>query len=349
MPLQSPIHALPRAARTLASLLVLLCGSCFVPARAADTDAAPPLRFGILPTGGPAESRQDWQPLLDDLAKALERPVEGVSVSTYEGMYRAVADRRVDVAFLSGKLALDAVLKNDMQVAVQLERTDGSPGYRAVLVSRRGGPVRTPHDVFANPGRWTYARGETLSVSGYLVPEAQLFARRGVNSDLHFKAVHIDNHQNNALAVANGEVDVASNNSADLERFAVRFPRQFAELHVLWRSDPIPHATLVVARELPDEVKADIRRFLLDYGRGAQAGSQRRNLLKIHELSGFVAADDRALLPFAEIEYALARQQAESARWVDAAAKRARIERLRARHERTKGQLARSAADGERP
>ncbi|MEZ0469727.1 phosphate/phosphite/phosphonate ABC transporter substrate-binding protein [Luteimonas salinilitoris] len=345
MSLVRPAPTLARAVRALALLLALQCSIAVPPAHAADADAPLPLRFGILPTGGPAESRQDWQPFLDDLAKALGRPVEGVSVSTYEGMYRAVADRRVDVAFLSGKLALDAVLKDDMQVAVQLERIDGSPGYRAVLISRRGGPVHNLQEVFAHPGRWTYARGEALSVSGYLVPEAQLFARRGVNSELHFKTVHIDNHQNNALAVANGEIDIASNNSADLERFAVRFPQQFAQLRVLWRSDLIPHAALVTARELPDVVKTAIRRFLLDYGRGPQAERQRRNLLKIHELSGFVAADDRALLPFAEIEYALELQQAESARWVDADAKRARLERLRTRYERIKAQLTRSAAD----
>lgn len=324
--------------------LALLCGFA-TPAGAAPDAAALPLRFGILPTGGPAESRQDWQPFLDDLAGALGRPVEGVSVSTYEGMYRAVADRRVDVAFLSGKLALDAVLKDDMQVAAQLARIDGSPGYHAVLISRRDGPVRSLDALFAHPGRWTYARGEALSVSGYLVPEAQLFARRHVNSELHFKTVHIDNHQNNALAVANDEVDVASNNSADLERFAVRFPPQFAELRVLWKSDLIPHAVLVTARELPAETKAGIRRFLLDYGRGPQAEAQRRNLLRIHELSGFVAADDGALLPFAEIEYALQRQQAESARWVDDDAKNARIERLRAEHERIKARLSQRTED----
>ncbi|MGO4260757.1 phosphate/phosphite/phosphonate ABC transporter substrate-binding protein [Lysobacter sp. TAB13] len=300
-----------------------------------------PLQFGILPTGGPAESRDDWQALLDDLAKALNRPVESVSVSTYEGMHKAIAAGRVDVAFLSGKLALDSVLNNDMQVAVRLTRLDGSPGYRSVLIARRGGPIRDLATLLGAPGRWRYARSEPLSVSGYLVPEAQLFARRDLSSDLYFKSVTINNHQNNALAVANGEVDVASNNDADLERFAVRFPRQHAQLRVLWQSDLIPHAVLVVSRSLPAETRAAVRQFLIDYGRGADAARERRNLLRIHELSGFEAADNRALLPFEEIEYILELQQAHSARWIDENAKRARLDRLRAEHDRIERQLTR--------
>lgn len=300
-----------------------------------------PLQFGILPTGGPAESRDDWQALLDDLAKALNRPVESVSVSSYEGMHRAIAAGRVDVAFLSGKLALDSVLKNDMQVVVRLASLDGSPGYRSVLIVRRGGPIANLETVLGTPGRWRYARNEKLSVSGYLVPEAQLFARRDISSDMHFKAVTVDNHQNNALAVANGEVDVATNNDADLQRFAERFPRQHAQLRVLWQSDLIPHAVLVVSRSLPAETRVAIRQFLLDYGRGADASRERRNLQKIHELSGFEAADNRSLLPFEEIEYTLELQQAHSARWIDEKAKQARLERVRAEHERIERQLTR--------
>lgn len=320
---------------------LLLCIGIAGTAIAAPPASVTPLRFGILPTGSPAESRDDWQPLLDDLAKALNRPVESVSVSTYEGMHQAIAAGRVDVAFLSGKLALDAALQNDMQVAVRLTRLDGSLGYRSVLIVRRDGPIQNLETMLGTPGRWRYARAEPLSVSGYLVPEVQLFARRDISSDLHFKSVTVDNHQNNALAVANGEVDVASNNDADLERFAVRFPRQHAQLRVLWQSDLIPHAVLVVSRLLPAQTRTTIRQFLIDYGRGADAARERRNLLKIQELSGFEAADNRALLPFEEIEYILERQQANSARWIDENAKRARLERLQLEHERIERQLTR--------
>lgn len=326
-------------------LLACLLTAAAVPAQPSPAPAAAaPLRFGILPTGGPSESRQDWQPLLDDLSRSLGRPVEGVSVSTYEGMHRAIADRRVDVAFLSGKLALDTVLEDDMGVIAQLARRDGSTGYRSVLLARRGGPVRDLAMVLGTRGRWRYARGEELSVSGYMVPEAQLFARRGINPALHFRSVAVDNHQNNALAVVNGEVDVASNNTADLERFAERFPAQYAQLQVLWRSDPIPHAVLVASRRLDARAQAQVRDFLVGYGvgKGERAAQQQRNLLRIHELAGFGQADNRALLPFADITYTLRVRQAQARRWIDDEALQARLARLRAEHEQVKARLVRS-------
>lgn len=317
--------------------MVLLC---LVTTGAAVAQSAP-LRFGILPTGGPSESLADWRPVLDDLAAVLGREVDGVSVSSYEGMYRAVADGRVDIAFLSGQLAKEAVLNDGMEVLARLARQDGSRGYHSVLIVRDGGPVRDLEAVFSESRRWTYARGQTVSVSGYLVPEAQLFARRGLDSDLLFKAVMVDNHQNTALAVVNGEADLASNNTADLELFARRFPAQHSQLREIWRSNLIPHAVLVIDSELPAELRSKVRAFFLGYGRGQHraVARERENLRRFHNLSGFDPAGNTALLPFAEIEYMLALQRAQTARWVDEKARLARIQRLTEDFERISRRL----------
>ena len=93
-----------------------------------------PLTFGILPIGGPSESLDAWRPMLDDMSEALHRPIRSISVSTYEGLAEAIAEERVDMAFVSGRLALDAVSHNRMQVIAQLTRGDGSHGYYAVLL-----------------------------------------------------------------------------------------------------------------------------------------------------------------------------------------------------------------------
>jgi phosphonate transport system substrate-binding protein len=67
------------------------------------------IRFGILPVGNAAESRDQWRPLLQDLEKKLGRPVTIVSVSSYAGLAGAIKDQRVDIAFLSGQLAVEAI------------------------------------------------------------------------------------------------------------------------------------------------------------------------------------------------------------------------------------------------
>lgn len=290
--------------------------------------SAETLRFGIIPIGGPAESKDDWTPLIQDMEKAVGVPTVGVYASSYEGMMHAVSEGRVDVAFLSGMLALEAVQKHQMDVVAQLERIDGRGGYYSVLIANADGPIKTEKDIVQYPGRWRFGIGEPKSVSGYLVPELQFFASRGLYSSLHFPVVQVGNHQTNALAVANGEVDLATNNTADLEKFALRFPEEYRKLRVVWRSELIPNATILVRSTLPAATRERIKSFLLGYGRGPRAEKARANLKLLHDLAGFTEARKAALLPFARMQYQLERRRAEAADFVDPAARAARLDRI---------------------
>jgi phosphonate transport system substrate-binding protein len=328
----------------LAPPLLLFALACAMPALAArpapPARSAAPLTFGILPIGGPAESLTAWRPMLDDMSHALRQPVRSISVSTYEGLAQALNEERVDVAFVSGRLALQAVTLDRMQVIAQLTRGDGSHGYKAVLLVRRDSPLHSVAELLRKPGRWRYARGEALSVSGYLVPETQIFASRNLDSDTFFATVAIDNHQNNALAVANGEADVATNNTADMERFAQHFPEQFARLRVLWTSTLIPHAVIVVRRDLEPAVRRAIVSFVTGYARtGPHVAAELEKLKRIHDISGFAAAGNGALAPFADIDYQLDRRRALSAQWVSPAALQARLQKIANDHRQLLQQL----------
>lgn len=292
-----------------------------------------PLIFGILPIGGPSESLEAWRPLLDDLEHTLHRDVRPLSVSTYEGLAQALAEDRIDLAFVSGRLALDAVSRDRMRVVAQLTRGDGSHGYYSVLLVEKNSPIRSVDDVFRQPGHWRYARGEALSMSGYVVPEAQLFAARKLDSDTFFASVIVDNHQNNALAAANREADVATNNTADLERFATRFPEQYARLRVVWKSSLIPHAVVIVRTDLPQELRERIATFFTGYAKGKNAAAELAKLKLIHDISGFAPAGNETLVPFADMAYTLERRRALSAQWVNDAALQARLKKLDGDHD----------------
>ncbi|MET0936620.1 MAG: phosphate/phosphite/phosphonate ABC transporter substrate-binding protein [Luteibacter sp.] len=304
-----------------------------------DIDPNAPLTFGILPIGGPAESLEAWRPMLDDLSKAISHPVRAVSVTTYEGIAQAISEQRVDIAFLSGRLALDAVTRQNMQVIGQLTRGDGSKGYYAVVLVAADSRIRTVDQLLSKPAKWRFARGEALSVSGYLVPETQLFAAHNLDSDTFFASVHIDNHQNNALAVANGEVDVATNNTADLERFKQHFPDQYDRLRTLWKSSLIPHAVIVIRNDLPLALREKVATFITSYGKGKDGAHEEANLKLIHDISGFARASNAVLVPFSDIEYSLEKRRATSAQWVSEAAREARFHKIESDHTALVNQL----------
>jgi phosphonate transport system substrate-binding protein len=289
-----------------------------------------PVRFGILPLGGAFESRNDWVPLLADMSRVLGRPVTVLSVTSYEALERAIERDEVDMAFLSGKMALDTVTERRMKVVAQVTRHDGLPGYRALLLTRKTGAPTTLNEVLADPDRWRLARGESRSVSGFIVPQLQLFLPNHIEMETRFRSEVVGTHQATALAVSNGEADVATNNTADFERFTLQFPVEAQRLQTVWQSDLIPHAQIVVRREYPPEFQRRVQAFLVDYAKtkGPRGDSERATLKALHDLAGFVPADNASLLPAARLAYQLARQNALTAQWVNEAAKQARLQRI---------------------
>jgi len=274
------------------------------------------LRFGVLPLGGALESRQDWKPLLDDMGASVSRPVVALSFTSYEGLRLAMQENRVDLAFVSGKLALEAL--------------------------RKDGPIQTLDDVLNQPGKWRLGMGETQSMSGYVIPQLQLFAPRGIAIERHFPSELVDGHQGTALAVANGDVDVATNNTADLDRFRTHFPQEAARLKIIWESDLIPHGAIVMQRGFPDAMRDKVRAFLSGYGHGtgARADTERVVLSRLHGLAGFPTADNRMLLQVLRLEYQLSQRQALQGQWVSEQARQSRLARLAAEYEDQRQRLA---------
>lgn len=295
-----------------------------------------PLRFGILPFGGAVESRDRWAPLLADMSRAIGRPVSGLSVTSYESLGQALERDEVDIALLTAKMALDAVTQGRMRVLAEVRRHAGDAEHRAVLLVRKGGALTHLADLLATPGRWRLARGDGRSVSGFIVPQVELFLPNRIAIETAFHSELVDTHQATALAVANGDADVATNNTTDLARFREQFPVEAARLQVIWTSAPTPPAQIVLRRDAPPELHRRLQAFLTGYGEavGPRGDAERAVLQSLRMALGYRAEDDSALLPAAELEYRLAWQRAMNAAWVNEGAKQARLQRIEEDHAR---------------
>lgn len=291
---------------------------------AAPGHAQPPLTLGVLPVEGPLETRNDWDPVVADLSRALGRPAQLLAPTSYDAMETALRQGGVDLAALSGQLVIDAVTRHGMTVIAR-----GIPAYperyRTVLIARRGSAPRTLDQMLALPGKWRLARGETRSFSGYLVPQLQLFLPRGLRMEAFFADEVQGSHQTNTLAVANGEADLGLTTGSDLVRFKDHFPAEYARLAMLWRSDPLPAPLIVARRSLPEAVRARLAAHLVSLGQTRQGQEQ---LMRRHDLSGFEATGDAALLANAHLVYRFDRQSALQGSWTDEPARKARLQRI---------------------
>ncbi len=283
------------------------CGSDDAPAGSAPTE----LTFSILSAEGQAASGPMWQPLLDDMSKAVGVPVKPYFGSNYTVLVEAMGGGHTQVGWFSAKPALEAVDRADAEVIARIVDPEGRDSYQSTLIVRTGSGI-TLEQVMACGKRFDFGIGDAQSTSGTLAPMAFLFNPRGIEPAQCFKTVRSANHQANAFAVATGVVDVATSNTVNTIFLARQNPQIAAQIQEIWQSPPIPESGIVVREDLDPAMKEKVRSFFLTYGQGegAEAARQREVLAGLN-YSRFNAADDSYLNPVREM---VADQQLGAAR-----------------------------------
>jgi phosphonate transport system substrate-binding protein len=286
------------------------------------TDAAA-VRFGVMPLSTVFETRRDWDPLLGKLSLALGQPVMPLLVNSYEALEQAVAHRQVEMVCISGKLALEAVTQHGMSVVAQVTR---ATGYKAIALTRKTGDFTSLQNLLAEPEKWRIARGEKTSMSGYIVPQLELFLPNNIVMGTRFRDEIVGTHQATALAVVNGEADVSLTNTGDFFLFRKAFPAEAQRLQVIWESSTVPNGHVLVRRTYDAAFRQKVRDFFVHYAQGPDGPSEPLPT----DMTGFVAADNGSLMQAAKLDYLFERQRAMTAKWVNEAAREKRLQRIEA-------------------
>lgn len=282
------------------------------------------LTFSILSAEGQASSGPMWQPLLDDMSKAVGVPVKPYFGSNYTILVEAMAGGHTQVAWFSAKPALEAVDRANAEVIARIVDPEGRDSYQSTLIVKAGSGI-TLDQVLACGKRFDFGIGDAQSTSGTLAPMTFLFNARGINPSECFKTVRSANHQSNAFGVASGLVDVATSNTVNTVFLRRQNPQVAAQIQEIWTSPPIPESGIVVRQDLDPALKEKVRSFFLTYGQGEGAEAQRqRAVLAELNYSRFNAADDSYLNPVREM---VADQQLTAARTRGDAAAAAAAER----------------------
>jgi phosphonate transport system substrate-binding protein len=292
------------------------------------------ITFSILSAEGQASSGPLWQPLLDDMSKAIGVPVKPFFGSNYTILVEAMRGNQTQVAWLSAKPALEAVDRAQGEVIARIVDPEGRDSYRSTIIVRRGSGI-TLDQVMACGKRYDFGIGDAQSTSGTLAPMAFLFNPRNVVPAECFKTVRSANHQANAFAVATGVVDVATSNTVNTVFLTRQNPQVAAQIEEIWQSPPIPESGIVLRADLDPALKEKIRSFFLTYGQGegAEADRQRQVLAGLN-YSRFNAADDSYLNPVREMvaDQKLSEARADGNASAAAAAER-ELQRLRSLRE----------------
>ncbi|WP_025137370.1 phosphonate ABC transporter substrate-binding protein [Achromobacter sp. DH1f] len=270
---------------------------------------AKPLNFGIISTESSTNLKSVWQPVIDDLSRAIGVPVKPFFASDYAGIIEGMRFNKVQVAWYGNKAAIEAVDRANGEVFASVIDKDGNPGYWSLLIVNKDSDLKTLDDVLKRRGQLSYGAGDPNSTSGTAVPGYYLWAANKIEPKTFFKTVRSSNHEANLLSVINKQVDVAVNNTEALERYRLNTGKDANDsVRILWKSPLIPADPLVMRTDLPADMKTKIRDFFVNYGKGKDAERELANL-KALTYQGFRASDNQQLVPIRQIE--LAREKAK--------------------------------------
>lgn len=281
------------------------------------------LNFGIISTESSQNLKSDWQPLLDDMAKKTGYKINAFFASDYAGIIEGMRFNKVHVAWFGNKSAMEAVDRANGEVFAQMVNADGTQGYYSHLIVHKDSPLKNLDDVLKNAKNLSFGNGDPNSTSGFLVPSYYVFAQNKIDVKTAFKVSRGANHESNALAVANKQVDVATNNSENLDKIKDKLPEKFNDIRVVWTSPLIPLDPLVMRKDLPEVSKQKIKDFLFSYGKGSQ--QEKDVLMKISKLSAFKPSTNAQLIPIRQLELFKERNKFEADANLPGAEKQAKV------------------------
>lgn len=162
----------------------------------------PVLRLAMIPSTDPGKIVRDSQPLVKYIEKETGSRVELVVPTNYAAVVEAIANDRVDIAYLGGFTFVQASRRTGVRPLVQRERDQN---FHSVFIT----PPRSDINSLLDLKGHSFAFGDVNSTSGHLMPA---YYMRGANVDPEVlaKAVYTGGHDATALAVANGKVDAGA-------------------------------------------------------------------------------------------------------------------------------------------
>jgi eukaryotic-like serine/threonine-protein kinase len=256
----------------------------------------PALRYGIKRYSSHEEVLAAHQPIVDYLARTMERPVELVLAEDDLELREQLAAGAVDVAALSPYGYVRTRTEHPDLVLLAKPVTSGGSSYQGHILTRADAGIQRLTDLtgkkfcFVEPG----------STSGYLYPRA-LLRQAGIDPDASLIAVYGQDHLATLRLLDRGACDAASVYAKILETGA-QYGMPADRFHVLASTDRIPYDAYVMRPAGEGEA---IKQALLALEPGSELAAKVFGGDRRGEIIGFARAADADYEGVRRIEHLL--------------------------------------------
>ena len=279
----------------LAKFLAVAVVAALVPfsAFAQDGDVPTQLVLGMVPSREAGAIADSLEPLADMLSERLLIPVETFISTNYVGLVEAMGNGRVDIGFFGPSAMVQAMDRYDA-VPITASVRYGSSTYKSQFNVRCDGPIQSFEDfrgasiAFVDPG----------SSSGYQFPYVFLKNQYGIDANTDMSTVFAGSHDAAALAVYNGDVDIATSFNDVREDLMDEYPDIMDVVCVMGYTGDIPNDGQVVRAGLDDQLTAQIQQALIDI---AQTEDGQALVNELFNVTAFEPVTSEAYDPVREV------------------------------------------------
>ncbi|QPC46141.1 phosphate/phosphite/phosphonate ABC transporter substrate-binding protein [Mangrovibacillus cuniculi] len=224
------------------------------------------LVMGFVPSQDSDTIADTVEPLAERLSEELGVEVEGQVMTNYTALIEAMGAGQVQIGFIPAFAYILANEQYDVEVQLKSVR-HGSGFYKAQYVVAADSGIDSLADLEGKI--WAYP--DAASTSGFLFPAAQLMGEFDIDSaealqtEFFAQGLSTGGHDNAAIAVYEGDADVATTFTDVRETLLEEYPDMMEKLKVIGTTDDIPNDTISVVKELDEDMKNKIKEAFLSF------------------------------------------------------------------------------------
>jgi phosphonate transport system substrate-binding protein len=221
------------------------------------------LVFGAVPSEESSSLVESYEKIIEVLEQELGIEVEFTQATDYAGIIEGQVSGRVHLAqYGPFSYVLAGIRGAELEVAgVMTDGPDIEPGYQSYGIAlASNSDINTIGD-FAGK---TVCFVDPASTSGFLYPSEGLLSA-GIDPEADVTAVYAGGHDASVLAVKNGDCDAGFAFDAMVDKNLIESGDiAEGEIKTVWKSEVIAGSPLAMQANLPDSLKAELRRIIVE-------------------------------------------------------------------------------------
>ena len=204
--------------------------------------------FGVNPFISPMQIRKMYVPILERVAKSMNRKARTIIVKSYEALSDGVENNVIDIGWFSPFAYVNAHDKCSA-IPVVTPKVSGKASYNGYLIARKDGSVKKMDDLKGK--KFGYV--DASSASGYLYARDSM-KRSKLDPDRIFSKVEfLGNHDNVIEAVLSGAVDAGATYNEAFDAAKLK-GLDMDRLAIISKTEDIPKDVLAARKDLPVEL-----------------------------------------------------------------------------------------------